>query len=158
MMTKGELVNGAYEELKISGITSKASNEDIVMGLKRLESMIANLESSAVFVGYVFAESFDTLSPNDDSGLTVVQYDAVTKTLACRLATAFGKMVPPSLSGQAREAVRMLYSVELPTRNSSGYMPTGSGYSSFDNYCGSFAPQDDPITIPGDGTVDDLTT
>lgn len=154
MMTKGDLVNGAYEELRISGITSMATPEEITLALRRLESMIANWESSAVFIGYTFATSFDELDPNDDSGLTLVQYDAVTKGLACKLATAFGKVVPPSLLGQATEAFRMLYDCTLPSRQSSGYMPSGAGNSYFSGYCDAFASPDDPITIPNDGNLD----
>ena len=52
MMTKSDLVMGAYDEMRISGLTVKPSSEDIVLAIKRLDNMMADWQNKGLCLEY----------------------------------------------------------------------------------------------------------
>ncbi|MCP3679380.1 MAG: hypothetical protein GY782_03580 [Gammaproteobacteria bacterium] len=156
MVTKGDLVRGALEELMIVGAITSATPEDTSLALRRLDPMMSGWSDAGIHIGYKLAESFDDLDPNDDSGLTLTSYEAVIKNLACTLCPAYGKMAPPDLKSGAKSAKDNLYDVELIPMQSNPYMPMGSGNSYYGKRA-AFQQPDEPITVERDGNLNDLT-
>ena len=129
MTTKGTLVNEAYEELRISGLTVSPSTSDISMALTRLEDLMADWFSNwNMNINYNFQ---DTPATTQQSTILPNAKRAVVTNLAVELCAAFGKMVPPPLGGKADSAWRSLKGflaantireIQPPQR-----MPAGSG-------------------------------
>lgn len=157
MITKGEIVNGAYDKLEISGLTSNPNPKEISMGLKNLDAMMAAWTSESIHVGYKLSDSIIDVDPSDDSGLTTESYLAVELNLSCRLAYAFGKAAPPHLLTDAKQMKDMLYSVELIQREQDPYQPSGRGLSYDSETWDDFMTVDNAITIEYDGTLEDLS-
>jgi hypothetical protein len=129
MTTKNELVLSAYEELRISGLTSDPSSEDIKLGVKRLDMMILGWQNLGLCLSYVRSVSFFDTDPNQDSGLNDVNAHAVILNLAKTLCPAFGKQLHPDTRAEARKSYLGLFSSDLTYREPDHYQPTGSGHS-----------------------------
>ncbi len=125
---KGDLINGAYSRLRISGLTVNANPEEIQLSLKRLEMMANEFYQRNICLDYNFEENPD---PNSDHGIDAGYWDAVECVLAKRLMLDFGKgQAPdPMLITDAKAGMSLLYSgtakvkqTQYPSR-----MPIGSG-------------------------------
>jgi len=135
---KVDIINGAYSQMRISGITVDPSPEDLVLALRRLEGMANELHGRNVCTGYYFEEEPDINSP---SGLNKKYWYSFECILAMRLVSDFGKgMQPdPMLAKNASAQMSFLYAstanprqVQYPSRQ-----PLGAGNYP---YCGFFAP------------------
>lgn len=93
--TKVEHIIQAYKRLRISGITAKATPEDIFDALEVFEDMMHNLKSRNICSTYIFE---DEPSPNSNSGIDPQFNEATSTNLATRMAVFFGKNVPESLN------------------------------------------------------------
>jgi len=99
MSTKGQIINEAYQELRISGLTVSPSASDIAVALSRLEMMMSeffyqwNLD-----VGYNFQE---TPATTQLTGVPLNYKYMMVTNLAVRLIPAFNAEVPQVLSLQA---------------------------------------------------------
>lgn len=102
MKTKIDLVNDGYFWLRISGLTADPTPEEVVKGVDVLETMMAEFESRNICTGYTFEVEPE---PNTESGVDRAYYDAASKSLAVRLAVAFGKVVPVDLAKQSNAGV-----------------------------------------------------
>lgn len=125
-ITKGDIVNEAFEEIRISGLTIKATPDEVERGLLKLEAMAAEWESRNILVGYNFTEYPDTA---DESNLPLMAKQAFVTNLATRMVSSFGKEMPSVLAVQALQSVStlsgsiaLLRPVQAPAR-----MPRGSG-------------------------------
>ena len=127
--TKIEVINRAFEEIRISGLTVNPIPSDIVAALDRLEDMMAEYFTNYSFnIGYNFEETPDVNSPTE----VTRNYSAMMKTnLAVRLIAMFNKQVPASLVSLAKSSFSSSLSqykaatarqVQPPRR-----MPKGSG-------------------------------
>ena len=103
MTTKVDIINGAYTQMRISGLTVDPTPEDVEVALDRLEDMCAELEDSRnICIGYNFEEQPDPNSLTD----TKRKYSHMLKTnLAMRLLHDFGKVPPPTLANQASQSL-----------------------------------------------------
>lgn len=123
---KSDIINGAYSQIRVSGLTVQPSAEDNALALDRLESMAAEWKERGYCTGYKFTESPDT---GDPSGVPLAHRYAFETALAVRLLADFGKQAPRSLlfnhqqsfSGLAN-SVLTVDSTDYPAR-----MPRGSG-------------------------------
>lgn len=126
MGLKVEIINAAYSRGRISGLTSNPTPGDLTLGLRRLESMMAQWEEKNICVGYNF---------EDDPGLNSLHnvkrsyWDAMETALAMRLLGDFGKQPVSLLLVNAKGAYATLLSgtamtnmVQYPNRQ-----PVGSG-------------------------------
>ena len=86
--SKVELVQKAYEILRISGLTTRAVPEEISIGIDELEGMMNEFEARNVCSSYVFE---DDPQENTDANVELAYQKAVEYNLAARLATYFGK-------------------------------------------------------------------
>ena len=107
---KSDIINGAYSQMRISGITVNPSPEDNVMALDRLENMANELEGRNICTGYNLEDAPDASSP---SGLEKKFWYPFKCVLAMRLLSDFGKGSPqkadPLLLKNASAGLSFLY-------------------------------------------------
>lgn len=123
---KIDLINDAYSQLRISGITVNPSAEDLQLALGRLEDIAAELRSRNIDGGYQFEDNPD---PNSVAGVAREYKQAYATLLAIRLVPDFNKAVPPQLQAAASAAVDNLAGNEINVREMSypTRHPIGSG-------------------------------
>lgn len=128
MTLKSEIINDAFAQLRISGLTVIASPKNNEDALNRLEDMAEELEGRNICAGYNFEEAPD---PSSEMG-TERKFNQMFKTnLAIRLASDFGKIAPQLLLSQATQSLSSASSMVAaenirqvqPSRRS----PIGSG-------------------------------
>lgn len=125
---KVDIIGRAYSKLRISGLTVDPTPEDLELALCELEAMMAEFASRNMSVGYLFTEEPD---PNDDLGVPLQFWPALSTNLAVRLIPDFNKQVPDTLLAQASQslsnmagrcAADKIRGVQYPSRQ-----PIGSG-------------------------------
>lgn len=133
-MLKGDIVNGAYSQLRISGLTVDPSPEDVVTALYRLESMAAEWEDSRnICIGYLFDDEPD---PAQDAGVRNSAKYALETNLAIRLVPDFNKDVPQVLYAQASQSISTLSGSVINVRQTQypRTMPRGSGNTRYQQW------------------------
>lgn len=125
-MLKISLIQDAYSQIEVSGLTRKPTPDDISLALSRLEGMAAELAGRNICVGYNFTSPPD---PNDEAGIELQFQQAFASNLALRMLSDFGITPHPSLVSQARQSMSnmsartaQLRDTQYPSR-----MPIGSG-------------------------------
>lgn len=88
ILTKGEVINRAYSQLKISGLTSSPQPGEIENALNRLESMMAEFDGRNICLDYIFEDKPD---PASSSGVDIQFNQMMETNLAIRLVPDFGK-------------------------------------------------------------------
>jgi hypothetical protein len=128
MPNKIDIVNGCYQLIRISGLTSKAIPEEVSIATQVLDDLAAEL-SSTLNLGYIQPVDYGMSDPNDYSGLTPELAGPMKKLLASELVQYFGKEVTPTLAAIASSGMRsmeqLLVSV-APSQNPAT-LPIGSG-------------------------------
>ncbi len=127
--SKVQIVNPAYEELRIWGITSNPTPSEKTMALERLEMMMWELFGQwNLAINYNFEQ---TPNLNSLCNVTPNYHWFMITNLATRLIAAFNKQVPPQLEAQAGQALsgaigihafEVLQQIQPPAR-----MPMGNG-------------------------------
>ena len=132
MTTKVQIVNDAYSQLRISGLTVQPGAEDTELALHRLDTMMAELSARNICTNYNQELGYGT--PPDANSLTnvpVSYWHMMATNLAIRLVPDFNKAIPPNLQAQASQALSLasaqsaadnIREVDYPRR-----MPRGSG-------------------------------
>lgn len=129
MTTKAQMVNDAYSQLRISGLTVNPSPSDLVLALYRMEQMMAELyEQRGLNIGYNFT---DPPNLNDLAGITLGYFQTIATNLGVRLCPDFGKEPPGVLMSQASSSMSGAIAVsaqrnmrpQQPPRR----MPAGNG-------------------------------
>jgi len=92
---KIDLINGAYNRIRISGLTVNPGARENQLALGRLENMAARWEDGNICAGYNFEEKPDL---NSDSGIEPKYQDAFESNLAFWLCSDYGKTPPPTLA------------------------------------------------------------
>jgi hypothetical protein len=123
--SKANLINDAYSQMRISGLTVNPTPSDNELALGRLEGMAAEFESRGMCANYNFTEEPD---PADESGITLAYRHAFSSCLAVRLVD-FGKPVPMELAMQASQAASNLSAQTFQLRPTQypSRQPVGSG-------------------------------
>jgi len=129
MITKNDIALGAFEELRVSGLTVTPSPSEITSAIKRLDSMILGWQNKGLCLSYIRSKEFSKVDPNQDSGLNDVNVHAVILNLAKTLCPSYGKVLHPDTRSDARSSYLGLFSSDLTMRESDPYQPTGSGHS-----------------------------
>lgn len=123
---KGDIVNGAFSQMRISGITVEPGPSELTLALRRLESLANELYGRNVCTGYYLEDDPDLNTP---CGLDRKYWYPFECILAQRLLSDFGKgMTPePMLIKNASAGLSFLYSntanprqVQYPSRQSVG--------------------------------------
>lgn len=125
-ITKNDIINGAYDELRINGITSKPTGADIEYALFKLEAMAYEFRARNICCNYNFTDEPD---PADYTNIPMLAKQCFETSLALRLVARFGKNIPQALSLQASQSLSTVSSalaqirpIQYPHR-----MPRGSG-------------------------------
>jgi hypothetical protein len=147
MPNKIDLVNGAYQLIRISGLTSAAIPEETIIGLQVADDLAGEL-STTLNTGYIQPLEYGASDPNDYSGLTVQTAGPFKKLLAMELVDFFGKQVPISLKMNADKGLRSLEQllVNINPMQNPGTLPIGSG-NEWDYRSDKFYPE--PISDDG---------
>ena len=129
MTTKAEIINGAFRQIRISGLTVNPRPTHTAEAVVDLDRMMAFfLQAKNLHVNYNFEENPDL---NSETNVARAHEDAIIKQLAVRLIPVFNKDVPPTLLTLAASAMEgslsinsryTLNQVQNPSR-----MPRGSG-------------------------------
>lgn len=128
--TKADLINGAYSNLRISGITVQPTPENNDLALKKLEAMMRSYKKRTACMGYNFEDDPDSSSKHN---VDPEYWDPIEWILAKRLAPNFGKgdsaPLNPMLVRQASGAVSVIFSGTATPRQTPypSRQPIGSG-------------------------------
>jgi hypothetical protein len=126
---KLDIINDAYSELRISGLTVAPDTSDVQMALTRLETMMAEWFSIRnINIGYNFQA---TPTFTAQTNVALAYYNTLVQNLAVRLAAAFDIQIPQtlalnaaqSLSGTMGATALLNARMVQPSRR----MPAGSG-------------------------------
>ena len=161
-MLKVDVIQNAYSQATISGLTRQPTSEDLNLALDRLESMAAEYASRQICVGYNFEDEPD---PNSESGIPLKYKQAFSTNLAMRIMADFGKEPGAPLVAQARQSLSSMSATTLPMRETQypSRQPRGSGNTTRWARWARFYPQADliPQTCATNymqvGEVDDFT-
>ena len=125
---KVDIINDAYSQMRINGLTLKPLPEELELALNRLEDMAAEWATKNVCANYNFEDEPD---PNSRTNIKRGYKQAYATNLAVRLIPDFNKQVPQTLIGMARQsysslsgrcAMERINGVPYPDRQ-----PRGSG-------------------------------
>jgi hypothetical protein len=143
MSTKADLVNGAYEEIRISGLTAQPGPEDVRFALDLLEDMMASFFKKGIDVGYNFQDLPD---PADKHNIPREHRRAIILDLAWNVLTAFGKEIPQSLLLRKRAFHSTLVSATATPRQIPypSRQPIGSGNQKYGEQHSRYYHQSDP--------------
>jgi len=131
--TKDDILNGAFDELRISGLTVSATPKEKQQALTKMEDMAAEYESRSICINYLFEDRPD---PSSSSGIGA-QFNQMMKTnLAVRMIPIFGKdsQASPALLDLKKQAAASLSNASARTAvvnpvNYPNRQPIGSGDS-----------------------------
>lgn len=136
LIKKIDLAARAAEELKISGITTSASPDEIASFINRLDELMATLSHDGVDLGYLYPAEYGNSDPDDNSGLELWMVNPVAMLLASDIASSYGpdKAVAidqrkvanamESLSNGAVEVAGTKYPETLPVGSGNQYLET----------------------------------
>jgi len=156
MSTKADIINQAFEEIRISGLTVTQGPSGNVIGLNRLEELMAQLyEGNNIDVGYNFEDVPDI---NTETGVTIAHKGMMVANLAMRVVTAYGKSIPPELAMRSRGTLNSSTSITARNRTnqlqSGRRMPRGSGNTMREPTWVRYSrPVELPPTVPGVNTL-----
>lgn len=129
-VTKGDLVSGAYRAyMRISGLTTKASPEEIQLALEQADDLAAQMKADGWDLGWNYPDNYGSSLPSDNSGLTREMAGPFKVKLSEYLLQAFGKPITQSLAMQIRAAENTLNQllVDVAPADNPPTLPIGSG-------------------------------
>lgn len=128
MPNKIDIVLGAFEFIRISGITVNASPGEVSLCVKTLDDYAAELKST-LDIGYIQPIEYGQSDPNDYSGLTPEIAGPIKKLLALQIAPFFGKEIPAVLAKISSDGMRSLEHllVTVGDMQNPATLPIGSG-------------------------------
>lgn len=100
---KLDVINDAYTELRISGLTTSPTPSDLTLALTRLETMMSEWYGNRnINVGYNF-QATPTFTAYTNVALNY--YNTMVTNLAVRLLAAFGMEIPQALAMNAAQSI-----------------------------------------------------
>lgn len=156
MIAKIDIVLAAYEELRISGLTSAPTPREVESAVRRLDNMMASWKNKNLCVSYIPSASYSNIDPNEDSGINDTDMFAIVANLAKNLCAMFGKIPNQQTIIDAKEGYDNLFSVVVVGRESDPYQPKGSGRSFGDGFTYRYKFQGSEQNAPDDCDTLDL--
>jgi hypothetical protein len=128
MISKINVVNGTLKLMRISGLTTQGTPDEIKDGLQVLDDYMAEL-STTLETGYIQPASYGESDPNDDSGLTLEMAGPIKKALLLEFCSYFGKDVPMAIAKTSADGMRALEQllVNVAPSQHPATLPIGSG-------------------------------
>lgn len=127
MITKNELVLGAFEQLRVSGLTVNPTSSEITSAIRRMDNLIASWKNLGVCINYNFSESYSNIDLSQDSGVEESNILAVILNVAKTIAPSYGKQLSIIDLNEAKAAYDGLFDVSLTMREADTFQPTGAG-------------------------------
>ena len=156
MILKIDIVNAAYEEIRISGLTSGPTPGEVTSAVRRLDNMILGWQNKNLCLSYIRSVSYSDIDPNQDSGINDTDMFAIVANLAKNLCAKFGKVCDRQTLIDAKEGYDNLFSAVVPERESDPYMPKGSGRPFGNTFAHRFKYQSNDKNAPDDCDTFDL--
>lgn len=107
VITKGDLTKGAYQLIRISGLTVSEIPEETEVAITVADDYAAEI-LPFLDIGWQYPAEYGGSDPADNSGLSITYAGAFKKLLAVQLVEFFGKQISPMLARLASEAERSL--------------------------------------------------
>lgn len=117
IVLKSDIINKAYSDLKISGLTTNPTPGEVQLALVELESMAGEFRIRNMDANYNFEDEPDTATV---SNIPRSYLNAYAAMLAARLAANFGKTLTPELMAKSNAGCSLLSSGEAQV-NPVGY-------------------------------------
>lgn len=127
MLTKGEIAKQALKKIRISGLTSTPSPEDVADSVQELDLLIGLWRNSGLNISFSDTPELNNPSANQISGVIDKNTQAVVLNLAINLCDFYGKQPSITLKQQAQMAYSSLFSIVMPSKDGNPYLPTGNG-------------------------------
>lgn len=148
MITKGDIVNGSFGIIRISGLTSQPTPREIGNALTSLDDFMAEL-SVSLNIPYLQPLEYGKSDPSDPSGLTVQMAGAVKKAFSKELLNYYGKPITQNLQNVIDSGMKSLTHllVEIPKAQNPPTLPIGSG-NEWDYRSDKFYPEPSSVDNP----------
>lgn len=129
--TKRQLAADAFAELALAGYTFDITPDEQATAIGLMDRMVGGW-GAKVSLEYAFPATPGQSDPDDDSGLTDAQADAVVQNLAVRLCGHYGKQPPLTLLQSAKTGLNdLMAAASTPTTQLlPGGVPLGAGHKS----------------------------
>lgn len=129
MPKKIDIVTGAYQLIRISGLTSRAIPEEVEIAMQVADDYAGELLASGLNIGWIQPLEYGLSDPDDVSGLTPQTVGPFKKLLAKQLVDYFGKAVTMTLQMNADKGMRALEQllVNIQPMQNPATLPIGSG-------------------------------
>jgi len=150
-ITKSDIVEQAFNELRISGLTVNPSPEDNKLALQVLERMAIAWGNQGLLVSWDKSTYITDPDPQDDSGIEDWALEGFAQNLALKLCPAFGKQAARELYSLAAESKAGLYSADLITQENNAYLPIGAGNGAY--YWNAYQYNEESVTVGNDGNL-----
>jgi hypothetical protein len=131
--TKGQIVKEALTELGIAGYGFDVDPEQLEVGIRRLDSLIARWSANGLRLPYPISSDAKGSTADQETNLPDVAIDAVTLNLALSLAPSYGKTPSMETKNNAKEALTTLQNkAAMPRARQLEQMPKGAAYKNYD--------------------------
>lgn len=155
-VNKADIVKQALYKASLIGAMISSDPLTETRALALLEMMMPALENDGIYLGYKIDEFPLEADMDAESGIPDWSVDGITYLLAARVYASVMNGMRPDIEASAATAKAALYPTELIQRENDTNMPVGAG-----NRRGYYSPYfqhaDEPITVPNDGNLDDIT-
>lgn len=126
MSTGTSIIEEALEEIGVHSVLSPSSPENIIKGMKKLNSMLEGWLSKNILIGFTPLEA-----PGDNLNEPADTRNGIIYNLAINLASTFKVAVSPDLKGLATvgmDDIAQIYQVHvIPAKVVSDTLPVGAG-------------------------------
>ena len=128
IVSKGDLVNGMFQLIRISGLTVQANPEEKEIALQVADDYAAELKPF-LDIGWAYPSDYGLSDPADNSGLAIEMAGPFKKLLALQVVEFFGKQPTQILVKIASDGMRTLEQllVNVPDAQNPPTLPFGSG-------------------------------
>lgn len=133
--TKREFIVQGFEEVGLADYVFDLQPEQLLGGLRRLDSMMATWSGKGIKIGYPLPSSPSSSDIDAETEVPDSANEAIYLNLAIRIGPALGKVIPIELKAAAKAAYNALLSnsinvieQRLPTS-----LPLGAGNKTIDN-------------------------
>ena len=154
--TKKQLIEAAYRKLGMANYVFDLEAEQLQSACNDMDAMVAAWYP--INISYVFSDSPDTADINAESGVPSFANAAIYLNLAIILAPDVGKLIPPSLTAEAKKAYLTMLKAALPKTNERqmpSTLPRGAGQKPWRDASGPFMPVPaNPIETGPDGELE----
>lgn len=146
---KRDLIQTAFEICGQAGYEFELTPEEYESALRRLNGFMYECQGKGIVTGYNFPVANSLGSPEEESGLDWADQEAVSQTLARRMAPSIGKTLGDDANAEYGRTLQAFYSRHLtvPFTEMGRQTPRGHGNRYWNGpwpYFNTPAPTDEP--------------